>query len=204
MVNSKCTNDHTETQEEEEDIIYYDVFEDGESNRLPDDDNHVHDPETVDEQSNSDIDTTILEDLEYLNAEDEPNVRETDNTNINDRETQLISAPRLLTSSNTIQFEDNEVPSIKKSRLELNINTSHSANIAKLARTAINLKEMTTTSTVADIIAPTKDDANNEDIYFVLSLSEIFKRLPPQKRALAKCNILRYLTELEYGSSADL
>lgn len=45
------------------------------------------------------------------------------------------------------------------------------------------------------------NDLNNDETYFVLSLIGTFKRLPPQKRAIAKCNILRYLTELEFGET---
>lgn len=45
-------------------------------------------------------------------------------------------------------------------------------------------------------------DTNKEDTYFALSLAGILKRLPPHKRAIAKCHILTYLTELEYGSSS--
>lgn len=41
----------------------------------------------------------------------------------------------------------------------------------------------------------------DEDRYFALSLVGIFKRLTPQKRAMAKCHILQYLTELEYGNT---
>lgn len=44
-------------------------------------------------------------------------------------------------------------------------------------------------------------DSNSEETYFALSLVGILKRLPPHKRAIAKCHILSYLTELEYGSS---
>lgn len=45
-------------------------------------------------------------------------------------------------------------------------------------------------------------DSNNEETYFALSLVGILKRLPPHKRAIAKCHILSYLTQLEYGSSS--
>lgn len=45
-------------------------------------------------------------------------------------------------------------------------------------------------------------DSNNEETYFALSLVGILKRLSPHKRAIAKCHILSYLTELEYGSSS--
>lgn len=46
-----------------------------------------------------------------------------------------------------------------------------------------------------------KTDSNNEETYFALSLVGILKRLSPHKRALAKCHILSFLTELEYGPS---
>lgn len=49
----------------------------------------------------------------------------------------------------------------------------------------------------------TSSDANgttNEEMYFALSLVGILKRLPPQKRAKAKCHIMNYLTELEFGA----
>lgn len=41
------------------------------------------------------------------------------------------------------------------------------------------------------------NEANNEETYFALSLIGTLKRLNPRKRAIAKCNILKYLTELE-------
>lgn len=44
-------------------------------------------------------------------------------------------------------------------------------------------------------------DANHEETYFALSLLGTMRRLTPHKRAIAKCHILSYLTELEYGSS---
>lgn len=45
-------------------------------------------------------------------------------------------------------------------------------------------------------------DANNEETYFALTLLGIMKRLSPKNRAIAKCHILSYLTELEYGPSS--
>lgn len=45
-------------------------------------------------------------------------------------------------------------------------------------------------------------DADNEEIYYALSLVGTFKRLSPHKRAIAKCHIQRILTEIEYGSSS--
>lgn len=44
-------------------------------------------------------------------------------------------------------------------------------------------------------------DSNSEDKYFALSILGTLRRLTPHKRALAKCHILSYLTEIEYGNS---
>lgn len=44
------------------------------------------------------------------------------------------------------------------------------------------------------------NEPNNEEMYFALSLVGILKRLPPHKRAKAKCHIMNYLTGLEFGS----
>lgn len=54
------------------------------------------------------------------------------------------------------------------------------------------------------IAAATTNKTNSEEIFFAMSLVGPLERLPPQKRAMAKVNILRYLTELEYGSSSKL
>lgn len=45
---------------------------------------------------------------------------------------------------------------------------------------------------------------NEEDKYFALALAGILQRISPQKKAFAKVNILRYLTELEFGEEARL
>lgn len=47
-------------------------------------------------------------------------------------------------------------------------------------------------------------DTSSEDKYFALSLVGILQRIPPQTRAFAKLNIMRYLTELEYGQETSL
>ncbi|XP_037048864.1 uncharacterized protein LOC119083280 [Bradysia coprophila] len=46
--------------------------------------------------------------------------------------------------------------------------------------------------------------SNEEDKYFALALAGILQRISPQKKAFAKVNILRYLTELEYGREATI
>lgn len=45
---------------------------------------------------------------------------------------------------------------------------------------------------------------NEEDKYFALALVGILQRITPQQKAFAKVNILRYLTELEYGVDATI
>lgn len=52
---------------------------------------------------------------------------------------------------------------------------------------------------IGRIIQLDLNEASNEETYFALSLIGTLKRLDPRKRAIAKCNILKYLTELEYG-----
>lgn len=46
------------------------------------------------------------------------------------------------------------------------------------------------------------NESNNEETYFALSLIGALKRLNPRKRAIAKCNILKYLTNLEYADAS--
>lgn len=58
------------------------------------------------------------------------------------------------------------------------------------------------TSTEGIVSSSETVDSNNEETYFAMSLVGILKRLNPHKRAVAKCHILSYLTELEYGSSS--
>ncbi len=45
---------------------------------------------------------------------------------------------------------------------------------------------------------------SEEDKYFALAVVGILQRISPQKKAFAKVNILRYLTELEYGVEATI
>lgn len=45
---------------------------------------------------------------------------------------------------------------------------------------------------------------NEEDKYFALAVVGILQRISPQQKAFAKVNILRYLTELEYGMETSI
>lgn len=102
-------------------------------------------------------------------------------------------------------------------RINANINTNSSANTSHRPfqkRTSIHKSEVPSAATkeipqnqksannVDLLVSSTeKYDSNSEETYFALSLVGILKRLPPHKRAMAKCHILNYLTELEYGSA---
>lgn len=46
-------------------------------------------------------------------------------------------------------------------------------------------------------------DKNSEDTYFALSLVGSLQRLKPMQRAMAKLNILKYLTDLEYADQGN-
>lgn len=49
---------------------------------------------------------------------------------------------------------------------------------------------------------PNPVDSNDEETLFALSLVGTLKRLPPPKLAAAKCHILTYLMQLEYGDAS--
>lgn len=88
---------------------------------------------------------------------------------------------------------------IEKSPIPLVVDEKSSQNIE--SPTSKNVQK-----TIGDVLVSSSEkvDSNSEETYFALSLVGILKRLPPHKRAIAKCHILNYLTELEYGSSSEL
>lgn len=115
--------------------------------------------------------------------------------------------------TNEYHLDDAEnVEKIKKPRLKLEEDVNQTIVQVRPPPIFTPSPTKATAASVAEIIAsgttqitlPDANDSSNDDTYFVLSLIGTFKRLPPQKRAIAKCNILRYLTELEYGTSAIL
>lgn len=121
---------------------------------------------------------------------------------------------RMNDDENTIRTEDNESgpSSTKKSRLEPTSQQtdefpkqdSPEENIVQLKDPVQKSpKPILLQSNTEGIVSSSEAvDSNNEETYFALSLVGILKRLPPHKRAIAKCHILSYLTELEYGSSS--
>lgn len=128
-------------------------------------------------------------------------------------------------SQELIQSEkENEQMFMKKMRLEIEPTTSRpndkiessqketskemfirNDDIVKTFEREVPMKsgEIVTRSSSDGIVSSSETvDDNKEETYFALSLVGILKRLPPNKRAHAKCHILSYLTELEYGSSS--
>lgn len=108
------------------------------------------------------------------------------------------------------EYDETEQNSCKKMRLEIEQATHPPNESVKLdditirkPSARISCDVIIPRNTADGIVSSTETvDANNEETYFALSLVGILKRLPPHKRAIAKCHILSYLTELEYGSSS--
>lgn len=105
-----------------------------------------------------------------------------------------------------IELPQENLISCKRKRIE-NLNAecieqeSSPENMSKIPKQLTN-SEKHPLKHCADGLVTSTDmiDSNNEETYFALSLVGILKRLPAHKKALAKCHILNYLTELEYGS----
>ncbi|XP_031628417.1 PH domain-containing protein DDB_G0275795-like [Contarinia nasturtii] len=113
-------------------------------------------------------------------------------------------------SQDSIEPEDNEPNTSKKIRIEIEQNQSNGISqeekvdkIVQKSGTPIKPAVIVARNNVDGVVSSSETvDRNNEETYFALSLVGILKRLPPHKRAIAKCHILSYLTELEYGSSS--
>lgn len=103
-------------------------------------------------------------------------------------------------NSNSKKKLRSETESTTNRQTESGVNNLASDNEIKNPQTKqdILLSKITNNGIVSSTDA---FDANNEETYFALSLLGTMRRLTPHKRAIAKCHILKYLTELEYGSS---
>lgn len=113
-------------------------------------------------------------------------------------------------SHDSVENEEHYQISSKKMCFEIEQTTHESSQPEEVEEIAT---QKPAAQTISDVMVPRIStdgtvsssetvDANNEETYFALSLVGILKRLPPHKRAIAKCHILSYLTELEYGSSS--
>lgn len=110
-------------------------------------------------------------------------------------------------SQDSIVREENEPSPSKKIRVNIEPVDSESSQAVEKSSSPIKpaaIPQNTVTRNSVDGIVSSSEtiDGHNEETYFALSLVGILKRLPPHKRAIAKCHILSYLTELEYGSSS--
>lgn len=74
----------------------------------------------------------------------------------------------------------------------------------KLLRRVIVRQQKTKTDQPEILKRDAAMPASDEDTYFALSLVGCLQRLKPMKKAMAKVNVLRYLTELEYSDKAVL
>lgn len=222
-------SDYEERNEDDESeaIVYYDVMEDeNDENDLdthlkhaleenyPDPDHTTYNPELDESES-----VQILEDVDHLDGfhEQQPHQDEGENCPEDFTGSNPRNQPNQLHNQTVEDVSQTliELPASKKPRLVAVSNNFIEHEIVSSPTEAVALpmpmpeQPQLTTSVTAALNQNHQNpldsvDANNEETYFALSLIGIFKRLPPQKRAVAKCNILRYLTELEYGSSAIL
>lgn len=71
-------------------------------------------------------------------------------------------------------------------------------------RTASTATEITASTVPMDPVQIRMTQEFPEDTYFALSLVGSLQRLQPQQRAMAKMNIVRYLTEMAFTESATL
>lgn len=126
---------------------------------------------------------------------------------VNDKETTDQT-----TESNENEHENEETPTNhKRLRLEveplINQPNESSPNEEEESKSpavpkAANQSQSQPRKSIEEIVSSSEAfDTNSEDKYFALSILGTLRRLTPHKRALAKCHILSYLTEIEYGNS---
>lgn len=205
-----------EVSDESEEIIYCDIVDDPNSDELFDD-QFVEEPK--ESESAKEIPQQEIEDRPYelpnsqchssksnyrLSSSHQPQFLGED-LNTDDNRSILTSLtvnkrPRLLpTSSKTVNLEAVADGLIAES-IEV-VTNEESSSTEHLSRKNVPSTNQSPMAPIAAQLLQNSNDFNNDETYFVLSLIGMFKRLPPQKRAIAKCNILQYLTDLEFGPS---
>lgn len=144
---------------------------------------------SVEDEKDEEIDFIVLEEVsdEAVENSEEPVENEGIEQNLSKKMRVEIEKPADQPNESN-QSEKTDKTSIQKT--------------AGQKRTNIKLPAVRNSSTDGIVSSSETVDANSEETYFALSLVGILKRLPPHKRAIAKCHILSYLTELEYGSSS--
>lgn len=138
----------------------------------------------------------------------------TDDNNEIELEVDLIVMDEKKTDQ-TIESNENGETSTNRKRLRLevepliNISNESSPTVEKEIKspavpehTNLTQVQPQPRKSIEDIVSSSEAfDTNSEDKYFALSILGTLRRLTPHKRALAKCHILSYLTEIEYGNS---
>lgn len=127
------------------------------------------------------------------------------------------TAPKTMTEDEYLTetgYSESGPSVVKKSRYEIELTTKEEnesiqydqqeSGIQPSNQLQMKVKQSISSRTSTEGIVSSSEtvDSNNEETYFAMSLVGILKRLNPHKRAIAKCHILSYLTELEYGSSS--
>lgn len=132
-----------------------------------------------------------------------------DNNDI-ELEVDLIVVNEKKTGQSTESNENGQTsPNKKRLRLEvesLKNQPNESSPSAEKETTSPSVSMRTNSSqptkSIEEIVSSSEAlDTTSEDKYFALSILGTLRRLTPHKRALAKCHILSYLTEIEYGNS---
>lgn len=141
----------------------------------------------------------------------------TDDNNDIELEVDLIVVDEKETDQSTESNENGQTPATNRKRLRLEVEplisqpNESSPNVEKDQPISSKVKSPSipqrtsppqSRKSVEEIVSSSEVfDANSEDKYFALSILGTLRRLTPHKRALAKCHILSYLTEIEYGNS---
>lgn len=108
-------------------------------------------------------------------------------------------------TTQTMKSNENGQTSSKRLRLEiepLTNQTDKSSQNTQIPPDPLRSELAQPRKSIEELVSSSEAfDTNNEDKYFALSILGTLRRLTPHKRALAKCHILSYLTEIEYGNS---
>lgn len=146
------------------------------------------------------LETSKNDEAEYVVLENHPNQRKIPPNTMSEGENSSPSGENESGPSSTKKMRINIEPTTESNQLQ---EDKEEIVIQPQVPVPIDLKQIPVQHCVEGIVSSSEAvDSNNEETYFAMSLVGILKRLPPHKRAIAKCHILSYLTELEYGSSS--
>lgn len=148
--------------------------------------------QTIDESVSNEIDQRqpIIEEVELINRleEERPN-----------RFQQFFREVEIESAGGPKKRKNMDVADVK-----LDKSLAEPDNSVPCERTTVDVMVSSSTSKSDESATGSLHITTEEDKYFSLALMGILQRIPPQKKAFAKVNILRYLTELEYGVEATI